>query len=187
MKLDKPEKELVALVIIIIVIAIIIPIIYIVTKKVVYPIKYDLYVEKYSEKYDVDKYLIYAIIKAESKFNEKAESNKGAKGLMQLMYVTAKEVASKIEVELSEENIFEADININVGTKYISQLLEKYNNCTELALAAYNAGSGKVDSWIKEGTLEQNGSNIENIPYKETNNYVRKILRDYKIYKELYE
>ena len=65
-------------------------------------------------------------------------------------------------------------------------MLQKYNN-TELALAAYNAGSGNVDNWINKGTLKNDGSDIENIPFNETNNYVRKILRDYEIYKELYE
>ena len=64
-------------------------------------------------------------------------------------------------------------------------MMKKYN-CIELALAAYNAGSGNVDSWIKDGILKEDGSDIENIPYKETNNYVRKILRDYEFYNNLY-
>ena len=144
------------------------------------------YVEKYSKEYDVDKYLIYAIIKAESNFEKEAKSNKGAKGLMQLMYSTAEEVAQKIGIELTEENIYEPNININIGTKYISILIQKYGNIN-LALAAYNAGSGNVDNWINEGTLEKDGTNIENIPYLETNNYVRKILRDYEKYKKIYK
>ncbi len=102
------------------------------------------------------------------------------------MYSTAKEVAEKINIELTEENILEPGTNINIGTKYISTLIQKYENIN-LALAAYNAGSGNVDNWISEGTLNKDGSNIENIPYLETNNYVRKILKDYKIYKEIYD
>ena len=65
-------------------------------------------------------------------------------------------------------------------------LLARYDNNIAIALAAYNAGIGTVDEWIEKGIINKNGSDIENIPYKETNNYVRKILRDYKIYKELY-
>ena len=65
-------------------------------------------------------------------------------------------------------------------------LLQKYKN-KESALAAYNAGIGTVDNWIEKDIIKADGSDIENIPYKETNNYVRKILRDYKIYNELYE
>lgn len=153
--------------------------------KYFYVIKYSEYVEKYSEEYDVDKYLIYACIKAESNFNEKAESKKGAKGLMQLMDSTAGDIAKSLDMTIDNDDLFNPEINIKLGTKYISKMLQKYENTT-LALAAYNAGSGNVDSWISQGTIERDGSNAENIPFKETNNYVRKILKDYKIYKELY-
>ena len=152
----------------------------------IYPIKYSKYVELYAKKYNVDKELIYAIIKAESNFNHEAVSSKGASGLMQLMQPTAEEVARKINVKVDENIILEPKVNINLGTKYIATLIEKYDNIG-LALAAYNAGSGNVDIWIENGTIKKDGSDIENIPYKETNNYVRKILRDYKIYQELYK
>ena len=65
-------------------------------------------------------------------------------------------------------------------------LYQKYNN-TELALAAYNAGSGNVDKWIENGIISKNGENIENIPYKETNMYVRKVMQSIKFYELLYE
>ena len=152
----------------------------------IYKLEYSKYVKKYAKEYDVDKYLIFAIIKAESNFDQDAVSHREAKGLMQLMYSTAEEIAKKVNVDLNEENILEPDVNINLGTKYISMLIQKYGNIN-LALAAYNAGSGKVDGWIEKGTLKEDGSDIENIPFTETNNYVRKILRDYEIYKKLYE
>lgn len=150
-----------------------------------YKIEYSETVEKYSKEYDIDKYLIYSVIKAESNFDNEAVSHKEAKGLMQLMYSTAEEVAKKVEIELTKENVIEPDININLGTKYIEMLYKKYQNIS-LALAAYNAGSGNVDNWISEGIIKADGSDVENIPFPETNNYVRKILRDYKIYKKLY-
>lgn len=157
--------------------------------KIIYPIKYENFVENYSTKYEVYKNLIYAIIKAESNFNQQAVSNKEAKGLMQLMPQTAEDIAKKLDIEVTKEEIskklLEPEFNINLGTKYISNLLAKYSNI-ELALTAYNAGSGNVDTWVENRTLMADGSNIENIPYKETNNYVRKILRDYEIYKKLY-
>ena len=153
--------------------------------KNLYKLDYEQYVEKYSEEYNVDKYLVFAIIKAESNFEPTAVSHKEAKGLMQLMYSTAEDVAKKVNVDLNEENVLTPEININLGTKYISMLMQKYENIN-LALAAYNAGSGNVDNWIQDGTLKDDGSNIENIPYTETNNYVRKILRDYEIYKDIY-
>lgn len=151
----------------------------------IYPKKYETEVTKYAELYEVDKNLVFAIIKAESNFEPTANSNKGAAGLMQLMYDTAKDVAKIVKVDIDENSLLEPEININLGTKYVSMLINKYNNL-ELALAAYNAGSGNVDTWISNGTLKNDGSDIENIPYKETNNYVRKILRDYKIYQEIY-
>lgn len=152
----------------------------------VYKLEYTEYVKKYANEYNVDEYLIYALIKAESNFEPNAESHRGAKGLMQLMYSTAEDISKRIGIELNEDNILEPDININLGTKYISMLIQKYNNIN-LALAAYNAGSGNVDGWIEKGTLKSDGSDIENVPFTETNNYVRKILRDYEIYKNIYE
>ena len=152
--------------------------------KLIYKTNYSEYVEKYAQENDIDPLLIYAIIKAESNFNANAVSNKEAKGLMQLMDSTAEELAKKSGINLKDNDILEPDVNINLGTKYISNLLDKYNNCTEIALAAYNAGSGNVDKWIKTGVIKSDGSDIENIPYKETNTYIRKIMRDYKIYKD---
>ena len=91
----------------------------------VYKLEYTEYVKKYANEYNVDEYLIYAIIKAESNFEPNAESHRGAKGLMQLMYSTAEDISKRIGIELNEDNILEPDININLGTKYISMLIQK--------------------------------------------------------------
>ena len=107
--------------------------------KTLYKKEYSEYVSKYSQKYQVDENLIYALIKAESNFEIDAVSSQNAQGLMQLMPATAEEIARKSKIELTESNILKPDVNINIGTKYISTLLEKYE-CVELALAAYNAG-----------------------------------------------
>ena len=175
------KKLLIALVAIILIIIVVICINKLMIK-ILYKKDYSEYVSKYSQEYGVDENLIYALIKAESNFETKAVSNKSAQGLMQLMPSTAEEVADKNGIELTEQNILEPETNINIGTKYISTLLEKYE-CIEVALAAYNAGIGNVDKWIENGVIKADGSDIENIPFKETNTYVRKIMRDYKIYK----
>lgn len=155
--------------------------------KNMYSRKYENIVELYSQKYQVDPNLIFAIIKAESNFNEGATSRKGALGLMQLMDNTAKEVAENSTVDyVSGETLYNPEKNIMLGIKYYSTLKAEFKN-DGLALAAYNAGIGNVKIWIETGILKNDGSNIENIPYKETNMYVRKILKDYKIYKALYE
>ena len=155
--------------------------------KKIYPLKYSQYVEKYAEEYNIDKYLVYAIIKAESNFEEEAKSASNAVGLMQIMESTAMETANKLELNITEEYLFEPELNIQLGIRYFTDLLEKYNNNYNLAIIAYNAGIGNVDKWIQEGTIKEDGSDIENVPFKETNNYVRKILRDYEIYQELYK
>ena len=140
--------------------------------------------EGYSEKYEIDEDLIFAIIKNESNFKNAISSNKGAQGLMQLMEATALEVAEAMG--LSNVDLSNPKTNIEIGTKFYSYLYSKYEN-DGLALAAYNAGQGNVDSWIEEGIINEEGSNLENIPFKETNMYVRKVSRDYKIYSRLYK
>ena len=154
--------------------------------KKLYPLKYSEYVEKYAEEYNMDKYMVYAIIKAESNFDENAKSSSNAIGLMQIMEITAIEAARKMDLEVTEEDLFKPDLNINIGLKYFTYLLNQYDNNYPLAIIAYNAGMGNVDAWIKDGTIKEDGTDIENVPFKETNNYVRKILRDYEIYKGLY-
>ena len=154
--------------------------------KKLYPLKYSEYVEKYAKEYNIDKYMVYAIIKAESNFNENAKSSSDAIGLMQIMEITAIETARKMDLEVTEEDLFKPDLNINIGLKYFTYLLNQYDNNYPLAIIAYNAGMGNVDAWLKDGTIKEDGTDIENVPFKETNNYVRKILRDYEIYKELY-
>lgn len=158
--------------------------------KMMYPKTYQEVVAIYEEKYHVEENLIFAVIKAESNFDKDAFSHRNAIGLMQIMEETAKDVAKKNGIEIDTKNIKEelCDIykNIEIGTCYLATLIQRYQN-KEVALAAYNAGIGTVDGWIEKGIIQKDGSDIENIPYKETNNYVRKILRNYQIYEELYK
>ena len=157
-------------------------------QKIIYKKDYEEYVQKYSQQYNVDENLVYALIKAESNFNANAQSSKGAIGLMQLMETTAQDVCKRMDLNISnnelKEKLLEPEININIGTKYLSILIQQYGN-VEIAITAYNAGIGTVDNWIEKDIIKADGSNIKKIPYKETNNYVRKILRDYKIYTNL--
>lgn len=156
--------------------------------KQIYKTEYSEYVYKYSEENGIDPLLTFAIIKAESNFNRNVVSTSGAIGLMQLMESTAKEAGAKIGEAISvKEALYNPEKNIMIGTSYFAHLIERYEGNYLLALAAYNAGIGNVDSWIEEGIIKEDGSDIENIPYKETNNYVRKIVRDYKIYQNLYK
>ena len=158
--------------------------------KIIYPKTYKEIVSVYADKYNVDENIIFSVIKAESNFENNAVSHKDALGLMQIMEGTAKDVATKYDINIdlnnAEQEILNVQNNINIGAKYLSVLIDKYQNI-ELAVAAYNAGTGTVDNWIEKGIIKKDGSDIENIPYKETNNYVRKILRNYNVYEKLYK
>ena len=188
-KLKRLLKFLIALIILASIIFILFKVIKIddIVMKKIYPLKYSEYVEKYAKEYNIDKYMVYAIIKSESNFEENAKSASNAIGLMQIMETTAIETANKMGLEVTEKDLFEPELNINIGLKYFTYLLNQYNNNYPLAIIAYNAGIGNVDNWIKNGIIKEDGTDIENVPFKETNNYVRKILRDYKIYKEVYD
>lgn len=151
-----------------------------------YPIKFEKEVYKYSKELDIDPMLTFAIIKTESNFREDVVSKSGAIGLMQLMESTAKEQAKKLNIKYTKESLCIVEINLKIGLNYFNTLLDYYNQNYILAFAAYNAGLGNVQKWISEGIIKSDGSDIENIPFKETNMYVRKIIKNYEIYKKLY-
>ncbi len=156
--------------------------------KKIYPINFQEYVELYAKENNLDKYIIYAMIKAESNFRPDVKSKSNAIGLMQLLENTAVEISNAIENNIVTENsLYEPEINIKLGTSYYAYLLNHYNGNNILALTAYNAGMGNVDRWLEEGIIKKDASDIENIPYKETNNYIRKVIRNYKIYQNLYQ
>ena len=155
--------------------------------KYLYPIKYKEYVYKYSNELDIDPMLTFAIIKTESNFQEEVVSSSGAIGLMQLMENTAKEQARKLNIEYTKENLYKAEMNLKIGLNYFNTLLDYYNQNYILAFTAYNAGLGNVQKWINEEIIKEDGSDIENIPFKETNLYVRKVIKTYEIYKDIYK
>lgn len=151
----------------------------------VYPLKYHQWVDQYAQEYQVDDLFIYAMIKAESNYDPRAHSSSQAKGLMQLMDNTAQEIAKSLGI-YGDFDLYDPETNIRFGTKYFSDLLKDYNNNEILALAAYNAGKGNLKKWVENGTIQADGSDIENIPFKETTTYIRKILSNYKMYQYLY-
>jgi soluble lytic murein transglycosylase len=155
--------------------------------KVLYPLKYNDFVLKYSEQFEIDPYLVMAIMKAESSFRPKVVSHKGAKGLMQLTDQTAQWGAEQLELnDFTIEKLFEPETNIMIGCWYLDKLKKEFNNNLKLVVAAYNGGSGNVSKWLKDKNLSSSGKTLDTIPFKETDHYVKKVIKDYTIYKKLY-
>ncbi|WP_277293240.1 lytic transglycosylase domain-containing protein [Veillonella montpellierensis] len=152
-----------------------------------YPFMYRDVVEQEAIENHVPASLIAGIILAESKFKEEATSDRGAVGLMQLMPDTALWIGKELnQSELSENDIKNPKVNIKLGTWYIAHLLEEYHDNEILALAAYNAGRGHVDDWMKENGWDYEFSNIRDIPFPETRKYVEMVLAYQKQYEVLY-
>jgi soluble lytic murein transglycosylase len=155
--------------------------------KVFYPIYHQDIIVRYSQQYDVDPYLISAIIRVESKFYHKAESHKGARGLMQISQVTGDWAASELGIEnYDRDMLFEPEINIMIGCWYIHTLKKEFGNNIETVIAAYNGGSGNVSRWLMDGQYSSDGTTLTNIPFQETREYVKRVLKDYRIYRKLY-
>lgn len=133
----------------------------------------------------LDPYLVYAVIKAESGFDEDAISRSGAVGLMQLRPATAQFICERSGIEYEREKLSDGEYNIRLGCLYLKYLLEKFP-VRETALAAYNAGEGTVSDWLSDASLSKDGLNLIRVPYPETRGYLKKIKNFRKIYEFYY-
>ena len=154
-----------------------------------YKLSYPLYMVKEiniaGEKLNIDPYLITSIIREESYFNEHAKSRTGAVGLMQLMPQTAAYMLGKLNEE-EMIDIEDARVNLYLGSNYLKYLKERFNNDLYV-VAAYNGGEGSVNKWIKNFNNDDYDEFIEDIPYDETRNYVKKVFRTYQMYRKIYK
>lgn len=154
-------------------------------ESVIYPEAYADSVNKYSIKYGLDRNLVFAVIKTESNFVRDAHSGK-ARGLMQLTDDTAEWVCKKLDINKEVINLNSPDDNIKMGCFYLKYLIERYNGDIDVALAAYNAGPANVDRWLLDKKYSEDGKKLKSIPYKETREYVLKVNKQWKKYKEIY-
>ncbi|MBC9249855.1 lytic transglycosylase [Pseudomonas alcaligenes] len=128
--------------------------------------------------------LVDSLIQHESSGDIAAVSAKGARGLMQLMPDTAREMAAKLGLEFDEQRLTrDGAYNKQLGVAYLNEMLERYDGHQALAVAAYNAGPGKVDEWLQSNGDPRSGQIgteawVQRIPYEETRNYTRSILQD---------
>ena len=133
--------------------------------------------------------LIHALIRQESGFNERAVSRAGARGLMQLMPRTARQVSRKVGLRYSKNRLTSSPTyNTTLGQTYLAGLLDRFDGSYILSLAAYNAGTGRVRSWLKEyGDPRRSDTDpidwIESIPFSETRNYVQRVMEALQVYR----
>lgn len=153
-----------------------------------YPLAFWELIQQKAEEREIDPYLVLALIRQESLFDPRARSPASALGLMQLIPPTATRVAKQLGLAApSQEKLFEAEVNLTLGTQYLKDLLARYSNNWHKALAAYNAGEAAVDRWEREIVTDDIEEFVERIPYVETRGYVKLVLRNHRIYKRLYE
>jgi len=156
--------------------------------KKAYPLAFTDTVAKEATANHLDPALVYSVMKAESNFDADAKSHAGAVGLMQLTPDTFDWLQTKLksETKYTSKDLGTPEINIRYGCKFLSLLLEKYNQ-KRTALSAYNAGIGTVNSWLKDSAISKDGATLDSIPYAETKNYVDAVLKNYDNYSTLYK
>jgi len=150
-----------------------------------FPVTYSSQVQSNADLQQLDPALVFGLMRQESMLDKNAESPVGARGLMQIMPETGRQIARKLnEPWQSANSLFEPDTNIKYGTFYYKQLLERFNGNFALAAAAYNAGPHRVDKWLPSGQLMPADIWIETIPFKETRKYVTSVLSYAMIYSQ---
>ena len=135
----------------------------------------------------LDPYLVASLIRQESEFNPGALSHANAYGLMQLLPNVGKSEAKAAHIKhFSTAQLLDPNLNIQLGTHYFKMMVTQYNGQVEYALAAYNAGSNRVDDWLQSGHYGDVPEFVESIPFTETREYVQAIMRNAKVYQRLY-
>ncbi|MFH1825808.1 MAG: tetratricopeptide repeat protein [bacterium] len=151
-----------------------------------YPRGYWQYVEKYAKEYGLDPYLVYAVIREESRFKERALSHASAHGLMQIIPSTGRLIANALGMRYSRWNMYQPRVNIQMGCYYLAQTIKRFDGNVSLALAGYNGGPNRVSKWLKNYPQFDLDEFVEDIPLTETRNYVKKVMKSYYGYKRVY-
>jgi soluble lytic murein transglycosylase len=152
-----------------------------------FPRPYWTDLRKFSLLNGLDPFLVASLIRQESEFNAGAISHANAVGLMQLLPGTGKTVARELRIRgYRSTQLLVPTTNLQLGTRYFKDLVDRYNGRFEYALAAYNAGTDRVDSWLADGKYRDTQEFVESIPFTETREYVQAILRNVSLYRRIY-
>jgi len=151
-----------------------------------FPKPYWTDLKRFSAANGLDPYLVASLIRQESEFNPNAVSRANAVGLMQLLPKTGRVVAKEVKLRrYNSSQLYTPTVNLELGTKYFRGMVDKFGSF-EYALAAYNAGSDRVEEWLEQGKYRDPEEFVESIPFTETREYVQAILRNASVYRQLY-
>ena len=151
-----------------------------------FPMGFREHVRRFSRKYGLDEFLVYSLIREESRFDERAVSVSDARGLMQLLPSTAEEVAGKTGARRARvSSLFSPRVNVEFGCYYMSWLLERFGGNVAVGLAGYNGGPTNAEKWYGDGALALDEF-VEEIPFEQSRNYVKKVLASYGAYEAIY-
>ncbi|MFO7942636.1 MAG: lytic transglycosylase domain-containing protein [Bacillota bacterium] len=149
-----------------------------------YPLRYFEEIRPAAARADLDLALVTALIREESRFRADAVSSQGAVGLMQLMPTTAHWVAGEMGLEEFETGeLFEPGLNVKLGCWYLAHLIDIFAGEEIVALAAYNGGTGRVYGWLADETWDGSVENLEDIPTRETREFVRRVIASRRVYR----
>jgi soluble lytic murein transglycosylase len=152
-----------------------------------YPQGYREIVNKYSDLYGVDKNIIYSIMREESRYQKDVVSPAKAIGLMQLIPDTGRKTAKELGInDYSKKKLYDPETNIRLGSYYFKKVLDEFDGNVFFALGGYNAGPHRIYEWQKRFPGLNIDEFVEEIPFRETRNYIRRVLRSYGAYKSIY-
>ncbi|MCK5477846.1 MAG: transglycosylase SLT domain-containing protein, partial [Methylococcales bacterium] len=150
-----------------------------------FPLAYQDQVQKNADKQQLNPAVIFGLIRRESAFNQDAQSPVGARGLMQIMPKTGRQIAKELKEKWrNKNNLFNPSTNVKYGAYYYKQLLNQFNGHYALAAAAYNAGPHRVKRWLPVENALAADIWVETIPFKETRAYVSAVLTYALIYQK---
>ena len=154
--------------------------------RIIFPLDYWPWIKKYSDAHRLDQYLMTALLAQESTFTADVRSSANAVGLMQLIPATARRNAARLGIPYSSRVLTDPETNIRLGMRYFKDLMDRFG-AAHYALAGYNAGERRVTRWIAERPGFEQDEFIDDIPFLEMRNYVKRILGTADDYRRLYD
>lgn len=154
-----------------------------------YPLRYEQEIRVNARQFGLEAWHVAAVVRCESSFDVKATSSVGARGLMQIMPDTGKWIAHKLDEDdiYTDDRLYEPFTNLRYGCWYLNWLMKRFSGDRTLVTAAYHAGHGKVDEWLKNPEYSPDGTTLALIPYDSTRAYVKRVLNACEKYQELYD